>query len=144
MFYLSERLPNDWQFKEVHGLDENGVIQLLGKSKIFLSLSELEGCPMPPVEAALSGNYVIGYTGEGGKDYWKAPIFTEINCGDIKAFANEILIKIEQLKIDEIDENFNGVRMELANRYSEPVEKQSLINFVNRVESILNHKGYNI
>ena len=36
--------------------------------KIFLSFSSLEGLGLPPVEAALAGNHVIGYTGEGGNE----------------------------------------------------------------------------
>ena len=40
--------------------------------------------PLPPTEAALAGNQVIGYTGEGGGEYWKKPIFTEIKTGEIK------------------------------------------------------------
>ena len=46
---------------------------------------------MPPIEAALAGNKVIGYTGEGGKEYWKKPIFTEIPNGNALKFVKEIL-----------------------------------------------------
>ena len=31
----------------------------------------MEGLGLTPLEAAKEGNKVIGYTGEGGKDYWK-------------------------------------------------------------------------
>jgi hypothetical protein len=30
---------------------------------------------MPPIEAALCGNKVIGYNGGGGVEYWKGKIF---------------------------------------------------------------------
>ena len=53
-------------------------------SEIFLSFSNLEGIGIPPVEAALSGNKVIGYTGGGGIEYWKEPIFTKIENGEIR------------------------------------------------------------
>ena len=46
---------------------------------------------MPPIEAAIAGNKVIGYTGEGGKDFFKKPIFYEIESGNIKHFCEEIL-----------------------------------------------------
>ena len=52
--------------------------------------------PLPPVEAALAGNYVVGYTGEGGKDYWKKPIFTEIYSGDIRNFVQKTLEKVNK------------------------------------------------
>jgi len=140
-FFLNENLPEGWKLKEVDGLNEAGVIDLLSKSKIFLSFSELEGLGLPPAEAALCGNYVVGYTGEGGKEYWKAPIFTEVYCGDVKKFVNEILAKIEQLKTQSTDSSFESARVELAEKYSEPAEKQSLLNFLHKAESILNAKS---
>ena len=33
--------------------------------------SNLEGLGLPPLETAIAENKVIGYTGEGGKEYWK-------------------------------------------------------------------------
>ena len=53
---------------------------------------------LPPAEAALAGNYVIGYTGEGGNEYWKTPIFKRINSGEIVTFVKKILVKIQDLK----------------------------------------------
>ena len=32
-------------------------------------LSNLEGLGLPPLETTIAGNKVIGYTGEGGKEY---------------------------------------------------------------------------
>ena len=46
----------------------------------------MEGLGIPPIEAAIAGNKVIGYTGKGGNEYWNNPIFTEIAHGDISGF----------------------------------------------------------
>ena len=35
--------------------------------------SNLEGLGLPPLETAIAENKVIGYTEEGGKEYWKEP-----------------------------------------------------------------------
>ena len=35
--------------------------------------SNLEGLGLPALETAIAGNKVIGYTEEGGKEYWKEP-----------------------------------------------------------------------
>ena len=69
-------------------------------TKIFLAFSNLEGLPLPPVEAAIAGNFVIGYTGEGGKEYWKKPIFTEIYSGDINNFVKKILKIVSEKNIN--------------------------------------------
>ena len=51
---------------------------------------------MPPLEAALAGNCVIGYTGEGGNEYWQEPFFIKINSGEINKFVSKIIEKIDK------------------------------------------------
>lgn len=96
--YLKSHLPKGWSVKNLNNLNENQTYKYLNKSKIFLSFSSFEGLGLPPAEAALSGNYVIGYTGEGGREYWTRPIFTKINSGNIISFVTEILKKINKIK----------------------------------------------
>mgnify|MGYP003726531753 FL=1 len=79
-------MPKSWKLKPIHNLTQKEVYKYLLKSKIFLAFSKLEGLPLPPVEAAIAGNKVIGYTGEGGKEYWREPLFTEISNGDFLKF----------------------------------------------------------
>ena len=95
--YLKSQLPKKWLIKDLNNLNEKKTYQSLQESKIFLSFSNMEGLPLPPAEAALAGNFVVGYTGEGGNEYWKKPIFTKINSGEIKTFVSEILNKIKEL-----------------------------------------------
>jgi len=98
--FLSKQLPKGWIVKDLNNISEKDVFKNLSNSKIFLAFSNLEGLPLPPVEAALAGNYVIGYTGEGGKDYWKKPIFTEVYSGDIRNFVKQVLKKISEVNIN--------------------------------------------
>jgi len=96
--YIKNYLPKNWALTDINHSSENNTYLMLRKSKIFLAFSNLEGLPLPPAEAALAGNFVIGYTGEGGNEYWKKPIFTKINSGEIKTFVKEILKKISDIK----------------------------------------------
>jgi glycosyltransferase involved in cell wall biosynthesis len=82
----------------IDGLDEDQVALHLSQSRIFLSFSYLEGCPLPPLEAAFAGNYVIGYTGQGGKEYWDPEIFIEIEHGNLLQFTRSIIAKIDELE----------------------------------------------
>ena len=50
----------------------------------FLSFSNFEGIGIPPVEAALCGNKVIGYT--GGVGILEGKIFKKIESGEISDF----------------------------------------------------------
>ena len=108
LLFLKKYLPKSWKVKPIENLNEKTVFQYLKKSKIFLSFSELEGLGMPPIEAALAGNKIIGYTGEAGKEYWKEPVFTEIKNGEIKNFCKCIL---ENLKL----KNFKKEKSKIIN-----------------------------
>lgn len=139
-FFLEKKIPPHWRIESIDGLDEDGVVAVFGKSKIFLSFSELEGFGLPPVEAALSGCYVIGYTGEGGKEYWDAEIFTEIYSGDIKAFVKAVLNKIDEIEGAPSVIHTTALK-NLANKYSAQVEladmqfvSKKIIEVLNQVE----------
>ncbi|MFZ2160717.1 MAG: hypothetical protein WAW02_00735 [Sideroxyarcus sp.] len=136
-FLLNKKIPSHWRIESIDGVDEDGVAAILGKSKIFLSFSELEGCPLPPVEAALSGCQVIGYTGEGAKEYWDKEIFTEIYSGDIKAFVNAVMNKIAVIDSTPYVANRAAIDR-LASRYSAQVELSDMQFVSNRILEILN------
>lgn len=135
-FFLNKKIPPHWRIESIDGLDEDGVAAILGKSKIFLSFSELEGFSLPPVEAALSGCHVIGYTGEGAKEYWDGEIFTEIHSGDIRAFVNAVLDKI-----DEIERSpsviHTAAMSDLAKRYSVEIVRADMQLVSQKVVEIL-------
>jgi hypothetical protein len=97
--YLKPHLSGKWYLKNLQHLSEKNTYELLKKSKIFLSFSSLEGLGLPPVEAALAGNYVIGYTGEGGNEYWQEPLFTKVNSGEINKFVVRIINKINKIDL---------------------------------------------
>lgn len=135
-FFLKKMIPPHWRIESIDGLNEDGVAAILGKSKIFLSFSEFEGCGLPPIEAALSGCQVIGYTGEGGKEYWDKEVFAEIHSGDIKAFVNAVLNKIDELDNSQYVTNTAAISS-LANRYSAQVELADMQFVSNRILEVM-------
>jgi len=131
LFFLKKHLPNNWNIKDLNNIDEKEVYKNLCLSKIFLAFSNLEGLPLPPVEAAIAGNYVIGYTGEGGKDYWKKPIFTEIYSGDIRNFVKQVIKKVAEIN------SSNKLKQKqyrsLANNFSKENEIHHIKKFLNYI-----------
>jgi hypothetical protein len=97
LFFLRNHLPGHWRIQPIDGLNEEGVAGLLQRSKIFMSFSHFEGCPLPPLEAALSGNQVIGYTGQGAQEYWLPEVFEAVESGNVVGFAQSVLSKVKQL-----------------------------------------------
>ena len=130
-FMVKNRLPKKWKIKALDNIvNEKELYNVLRKSKIFLSFSHMEGLGLPPLEAAKEGNKVIGYTGEGGKDYWKEPIFTEIPYGNLDLYVNEIL---NYIKKRSNYTKFKKQRIELYKKYSSEIEIKSLKKLINKL-----------
>tara|TARA_Y100000590_G_scaffold17788_1_gene21263 strand:- start:526 stop:1584 length:1059 start_codon:yes stop_codon:yes gene_type:complete len=132
IFFLRKNLPKSWRFKALHNLNEKDVFKYLLKSKIFLSFSDMEGLGMPPIEAAIAGNKVIGYPGRGGTEYWKKPIFTEIPHGNISKFIEEIFINIKKKNLLS---QLKTSRKEIIKKYSAIQEKKCLIKMIKKIKS---------
>ena len=136
LFILKQHLPKNWEIKILDNLTEPEVIKFFKKSKIFLSFSELEGFGLPPVEAALSGNSVIGYTGESGKEYWDPPIFEEVFSGDLRTFTNKVINKVKDLnKNNRVFEKFKPYISKLADKYSLEKEQRGLLSLIDKIKN---------
>ena len=126
--YLKPHLPKKWILKNLNDLSYEKYLSIIKHSKIFLSFSSLEGLGLPPVEAALAGNQVIGYTGEGGNDYWQKPLFIKVNSGEINKFVLNIIneIKRNNLKKKHLKTKYNL----LKKKFSKENEIKSIKNFL--------------
>ena len=136
-FYLKSKIPTNWKIDIIKNVSKKELLNKLKRSKIFLSFSHFEGFGLPPLEAALAGNKVIGYTGGGGKEYWKKPIFNEIEYGEISKFGNKILKEIHTYNSNWIKKT-EVTRDLLAKKYSKTSERKSLINLSNKIIKFFN------
>jgi hypothetical protein len=136
-FYLEQCLPQGWEIAPIAGLDESGVARVLAESSIFLSLSDQEGCPLPPLEAALSGALVVGYTGQGAKEYFRAPNFQSIDHGDFRSFTREVGRAIENIEAGLLTSDaFLAGMSDLKKRYSRANELHHLLLFAAHVRGL--------
>lgn len=132
LLYLKKNLPKNWKIFALNNMTEKEIALSLNESKIFLSFSELEGFGRPPLEAAIAGNKVIGYHGEGGKEFMKAPIFTTIERGNILEFAKTIIKKIDY-KIDK-KKQLKQIK-QLTDTYSKKNEIKSIKKYLKHIKS---------
>ena len=95
--FANPHLPSGWQWKPVGGLNEPAMADLLGRSRIFVALAELEGFGLPPLEAAFAGNVVIGYHAQGGREFWQGTPFYAVAQGDIPLLARTLIDTAERL-----------------------------------------------
>lgn len=140
---LAARLPASWHIRALDGMTERQVAQALGQSSIFMAFSGQEGLPLPPVEAAMAGNRVVGYHGQGGREYWDTALFREIECGNLMGFARAVLEEVSACEgrlaagLPLEDESRRVARGLLGQRFSAERERELLFAFVRRVQACM-------
>ncbi len=133
-FFLPQYLPSDWCIKPIIDKSEQQVADMLAESSMFLSFSELEGWALPPLEAAISGNVVVGYTGEAAKAYFAAPVFHEVASGNILDLVNTVRQQIQA--VDRgllVSAEFQAATAHLRDEHTGQLEQAGLRAFVERV-----------
>ncbi len=134
---LHLRLPQGWDVVSVEKQDKAVVAQVLSKSSIFLSLCDREGFGLPPLEAAVSGALVVGYTGQGANEYFQPPNFRKIANGDFKSFVEEILRAVDDVNTGLLQSPaFHAGLKQVKARYSRENELKKLLAFVQKAEEL--------
>jgi hypothetical protein len=129
LFFIKSHFPKSWVIKPIDRMNEAQVYEALKESRIFLSFSDMEGLGLPPIEAAILGNKVIGYTGQGGNEYWKRPLFQKIENGNIIKFCSTILKNINLINDQWINKTLKK-RNILINKYSPIKEKEKILKMI--------------
>ena len=135
LFFIKSHLPKNWIIRSIDQLNEKQVFNVLKESRIFLSFSDMEGLGIPPIEAAILGNKVVGYTGQGGNEYWKKPLFDKIENGNIIKFSKTILKNISLIN-DRWLIKTSDQRKKLIKKYSPEQEKLKIIKLISYILKI--------
>ena len=111
---------------EIAGVDRGEVARRMAASEIFLALGQLEGLGLPPLEALATGALVIGFHGEGGREY-----ATPQNgdwFGDALHFeiAETLAQRLDQLKAGERFEARRAAGFATAAAFSKPAFEAQL------------------
>jgi hypothetical protein len=136
LLLLGNKLPKHWQVMPIDGVTEQEVYDIFTRTKIFMSFSEFEGLAMPPVMAALSGNLVIGYTGEGNKEYFHLSCFEEVMQGDVKDFVDKLLKAVDRFDQNQYQIDMQAVEY-LKNKFSDQALNLFLKNMLDKVDQVL-------
>lgn len=128
----------NWNFIPIDNKNENEVAQILNESLMFLSFNDKEGFGLPPAEAMSSGCLVIGYTGEGGGEYFLEDFSCKIPKGNIIQYVEtieKIIMEYDNNPLDftkkqEMASNY------IKNNYSLEIENESIISCWNSLLQI--------
>lgn len=81
----------DWEFVLIDGMTQMEVAAALGEAAIFLFGAEREGFGLPGAEAMAAGCYVVGFTGDGAKEYLLPDCSAVIPDSDVVAMRDRTI-----------------------------------------------------
>ena len=105
------------------------------ESILFLSFNHREGFGLPPAEAMACGCYVIGYHGQGGKEYFKHDFSSVIEDGNIIEYVKKIeeITMVYEKNPNLILEKGRQASEFILSNYSIEKEEESTINIWNNI-----------
>ncbi len=96
----SRGVLDGWELVPIDGHTEDETAALMRSCALFLSFSEREGFGLPPAEAMASGCYVVGFTGNGGRDYFDPAYCAPVPECDLLAYATAVEDAIQRYEAD--------------------------------------------
>lgn len=128
----------DWKFIPIENKNEKEVAQIMKESTFFLNFNRCEGFGLPAAEAMACGCYVIGYHGQGGKEYFKPEFSSIVESGDIIQYVNEIekIVKIYDKNPNLILEKGKQASNFILSNYSMKMEEKSSIDVWRKILDI--------
>lgn len=124
-----------WELVPIQDVHESQVIQTLRESAIFLSFGYPEGCPGPPREAMACGCFLVGYHGQGGKEFMSGPTCWPIDEGKVLEFATAVEELIERFNDDKLylAGEREGASKKILSSYSCEREEQEILELWNDI-----------
>lgn len=79
-----------WTVRVIENRSEEETARLLRESMVFLSFGHPEGFGLPPAEAMACGCVVIGFHGNGGREFFTPEHGFPIEVGDVLGYAQTV------------------------------------------------------
>ncbi len=113
----------------IDGLCQKDVVRVLGESLIFLSFAQREGFGLPAAEAMASGCVVIGYTGNGGDEFFDSSYCHPIREGDLTGFVDKIVevLRLHDEKTEDLSAMRKNASQRICARYFRDESKQTIL-----------------
>jgi glycosyltransferase involved in cell wall biosynthesis len=124
-----------WTLKIIDKLNEEEVAQALRESVFFLSFNHREGFGMPPAEAMACGCVVIGYTGKGGKEFFKEDFCYPIEDRDVLSYVRTLDNVMKEFEVDNKPFIEKGKKASefILSEYSMEIESRSIVQCWNNI-----------
>ena len=125
-------LLTTYSLQVIEDLPYHKCAEAMRNSAVFLSLSHKEGFGLPPAEAMACGCIVIGYHGQGGKEYFDQRFSYSIASWDMMSYGKQIEKVIEQCNDYPLNAEKTGRAASafILNRYSMQYQEKSILKMI--------------
>jgi glycosyltransferase involved in cell wall biosynthesis len=89
-----------WTIREIKDVSEVRAAEIIRESVIFMSFGHPEGFGLPPAEAMVAQTIVVGYHGNGGRDFLTREHGFPIEVGQILQYAQTVERVLEEYSRD--------------------------------------------
>jgi glycosyltransferase involved in cell wall biosynthesis len=116
----------DYEIIEIDGLDENGAAALFRRC---LVPGYQEGFGRPAAAAMACGAAVVGYHGNGGREFFRPEFANPLATGDVREFAQELekILKLHEEHPHELRERRSRAAEFIRQSYSPDIEETELL-----------------
>jgi len=123
---------NGFEIRIIDGITHGECAKILRESAIFLSFSHQESFGLPPAEAMACGCIVIGYHGQGGKEFFKKELNYSIEQSNLIDYAEQVNKVIHQYVTDYDETLKMGKRASeyILDKYPMSKQAQSILDIV--------------
>lgn len=87
----SNDLPDGWRFRVVGGLARAELGSLLARAAVFVSTADHDGFSLPGAEALAAGCDVVGFHGDGAREYMLPEFTTVVDDPDLVALRDAVV-----------------------------------------------------
>lgn len=127
---LSERdALRGWTLAPIDKMSEQEVAAEMRRAFVYLSTCCREGFGLPPVEAAMSGCLLVGYTGAAASEYFDPKYSYPVPQQDTLAFAQtlERVLRFCEEQEEQALNQSSSFAAQIKERYSLDVERESVV-----------------
>lgn len=118
-----------WEKCKIENMSRQEVARALKESAIFISTLSQEGFGLPPLEAALCGCVVVGYTGFAANEFMDPRFCFPVPERDVLAFVTTIENVVNKLNSNQLAfrDSTQLFAETLQDRYSEAHQKSAVL-----------------
>jgi glycosyltransferase involved in cell wall biosynthesis len=118
-----------WDLVEISNRSEGESAGILRESAVFLSAAGSEGFGLPAAEAMCAGWVVVGYHGNGGREFLTDDLAFPVPAGEVGAFADTVAGVLAQVEQDstELTRRVEAASRFISETYSPEREERDVV-----------------